>query len=90
MDGPAPAELLPLRYRTILDGIADLEARGLRRDAIGIRVDATRAYSGAWDAKALRTLDRLIRDIRRLEDRQAPGSPPRAGLMLNGRSTSAP
>lgn len=90
MDGPAPAELLPFRYRTILDGIADLEARGRRRDAIRIRAQATRAYSRAWDARALRTLDGLIREIDRLAERQAPGSPPRAGLMFNGRPSTAP
>lgn len=90
MDGPAPAELLPYRYRTILDGIADLEARGRRREAIRIRAAATRAYSGAWDARALRTLDGLIREIDRLAGRDVSGATPGPGLTLSGRPTTTP
>jgi hypothetical protein len=44
------AEVLPGLYRAVLDAVADLEARGHRHDAATIRMDATRAYSGAWNA----------------------------------------
>ena len=50
------AEILPGLYRTVLDAVADLELRGLRRDAAKIRSDATQAYSGAWNAAAARRL----------------------------------
>jgi hypothetical protein len=50
------AEVLPGLYRAVLDAVADLELRGLRRDAASIRRDATRAYSGAWNAAAARRL----------------------------------
>ena len=50
------AEVLPGLYRAVLDAVADLELRGLRRDAAAIRADATRAYSGAWNAAAARRL----------------------------------
>jgi len=90
VDDQAPAEVLPYRYRTILDGIAALEGLGRRRDALRIRAAATRAYSRAWDARALRTLDGLIREIERLAERSDSGAPPRAGLMFNGRPTTAP
>ena len=44
------AEVLPALYRAVLDAVADLELRGHRVDAAAIRTDATRAYSGAWNA----------------------------------------
>ena len=46
------AEVLPGLYRAVLDAVADLELRGLRRDAAALRADATRAYSGSWNAAA--------------------------------------
>jgi hypothetical protein len=55
---PAPveqqpvAEVLPGLYRAVLDAVADLELRGYREDGSAIRADATRAYSGAWNAAA--------------------------------------
>lgn len=54
------AEVLPGLYRAVLDAVADLELRGLRGDAAGIRADATRAYSGAWNQAAARRL-RILR-----------------------------
>jgi hypothetical protein len=50
------AEVLPGLYRAVLDAVADLELRGHRRDAATIRADATRAYSGAWNAAAAHRL----------------------------------
>ena len=52
MDQQPIAEVLPGLYRAVLDAVADLELRGLRREAAGIRADATRAYSGAWNPAA--------------------------------------
>ena len=43
------AEVLPGLSRAVLDAVADLELRGLRRDAAALRADATRAYSGSWN-----------------------------------------
>ncbi|HXU86497.1 MAG TPA: hypothetical protein VN773_11910 [Verrucomicrobiae bacterium] len=54
------AEDLPEIYRAILDRVADLERIGARLDAGRIRVDATRAYSDAWDESARRQLLGLL------------------------------
>ena len=49
------AEVLPGLYRAVLDAVADLELRGLRPDAAKLRLEATRAYSGAWNPAAVST-----------------------------------
>jgi hypothetical protein len=60
MDSPvSPTESLPALYRAILDIVADLEHRGLRRDAIRIRADATAVYSTAWDERGQRRLHQV-------------------------------
>jgi len=69
------AETLPVLYRAVLDAVADLEARGLRREAATIRADATEAYSGPWTPGATRRLSNL-RD--------------RAGKVLHGRKGQPP
>jgi hypothetical protein len=53
------AETLPVLYRAVLDAVAELEARGLRREAATIRADATEAYSGPWNPGATRRLSTL-------------------------------
>jgi hypothetical protein len=53
------AEVLPVLYRSVLDAVGRLEARGLRREAATIRADATEAYSGAWNPAAARRLTSL-------------------------------
>lgn len=53
------AEVLPVLYRSVLDAVGRLEARGLRREAATIRADATEAYSGAWNPGAARRLTSL-------------------------------
>jgi hypothetical protein len=53
------AEVLPVLYRSVLDAVGRLEARGLRREAATIRADATEAYSGAWNPAAMRRLTSL-------------------------------
>ena len=53
------AETLPVLYRAVLDAVAELEARGLRREAATIRADATEAYSGPWNPGASRRMSNL-------------------------------
>jgi hypothetical protein len=61
METNAPAEELPGLYRAILDRVAELEAAGERAEAARVRSAATRAYSRAWDTKARRELETLLR-----------------------------
>ena len=60
------AEELPALYRAILDGVAQLEMRGQRREALLVRAEATRVYSSAWDELARRRLASLCRRIQRV------------------------
>lgn len=55
------AEELPAIYRAVLDRVAELEAAGDRALARSIRRDATRIYSRAWDDRARRRLENLLR-----------------------------
>jgi hypothetical protein len=61
MDPISRAEDLPALYRAILDRVAELEASGNRREAARVRSDATTAYSRAWDDRARRELESLLR-----------------------------
>ncbi len=61
METNAPAEELPGLYRAILDRVAELEAAGDRAEAARVRTAATRAYSRAWDDRARRELEGLVR-----------------------------
>ena len=57
---PEPlSETLPLLYRAVLDAIGELESLGFRREAAQVRIEATRAYSGAWNPAAARRLQSL-------------------------------
>jgi hypothetical protein len=62
----SPAEDLPALYRAILDGIAQLERIGHRREASLLRAEATAAYSTSWDESSLRRLDYIRRRIERI------------------------
>jgi hypothetical protein len=53
------AEIMPVLYRSVLDSVADLEARNDRREAASIRAEATRVYSRAWNVDAARRLRAL-------------------------------
>ncbi|HEU4671554.1 MAG TPA: hypothetical protein VFS32_01515 [Candidatus Limnocylindrales bacterium] len=73
MESPVPStESLPALYRAILDLVADLEHRGLRRDAIRIRAEATEVYSTSWDDRGHRRLhqvhERAWRIVREHDD----------------------
>jgi hypothetical protein len=61
MESSSPSEELPALYRAILDRVADLEASGERLEAARLRTEATAAYSRAWDERARRRLESLLR-----------------------------
>ena len=60
------AEELPALYRVILDGVAQLEQLGVRREAALVRAEATRIYSGSWDPRGRRRLLSLTRRVERV------------------------
>ena len=61
METNSPAEELPALYRAILDRVAELEEAGQRARAARLRSDATAAYSRAWDERARRRMETLLR-----------------------------
>jgi hypothetical protein len=61
MDPKTAAEELPELYRALLDRIAQIDAAGHRSLGYRIRVEATRIYSHAWDDRARRGLEDLLR-----------------------------
>ncbi len=65
IESPSPAEEFPGLYRTILDGVAELERVGERREAMLVRASATAIYSRSWDAPNRRRLEALSRRIAR-------------------------
>jgi hypothetical protein len=79
MEPKSPAEELPALYRAILDRVAVLEAVGERAQATKLRTDATDAYSRAWDERARRRLEALLRrserDAPTERQRHRPGRP---------------
>ena len=77
METNSPAEELPGLYRAILDRVAELEAAGDRAEAARVRTAATRSYSRAWDVRARRELETLLRNAAR----------PTAAERLLGRGT---
>ena len=65
VDNLSPAEDLPALYRAVLDGVAQLERAGERREAARIRADAVRAYSRSWDANGRKRLESILRRTER-------------------------
>jgi hypothetical protein len=65
MESNSPSEELPALYRAILDRVAAMEASGERVEAAQLRSDATEAYSRAWDERARRRLETLLRQATR-------------------------
>jgi hypothetical protein len=61
MDQNSAAEILPALYRSVLDRVAEISAGGDRPLANDVRTEATRIYSRAWDARARRELEALLR-----------------------------
>lgn len=81
MDPKSAAEELPSLYRALLDRIAQIDAAGQRSAAYRIRVQATRIYSRAWDDRARRGLEELLRQAEPAETLQRDpvrGSPRRS------------
>jgi len=65
MEPNSRAEDLPTLYRAILDRVALLESAGDRSEARRVRQHATAAYSRAWDERARRELESLLRRAER-------------------------
>ena len=61
MEPNSAAEELPALYRAILDRVAQLESGGERVEAARVRASATKIYSRAWDDRARRGLEELLR-----------------------------
>ena len=61
MEINSPSEELPALYRAILDRVAVMETEGDRAGAARLRSHATDAYSRAWDERARRRLETLLR-----------------------------
>jgi hypothetical protein len=65
MEPNSRAEDLPTLYRAILDRVTFLESAGERSEAGRVRRLATTAYSRAWDDRARRELETLLRRAER-------------------------
>jgi hypothetical protein len=61
MEPNSAAEDLPALYRAVLDRVAQLEVAGKRELAVCVRAEAIRIYSRAWDDRARRELEGLLR-----------------------------
>lgn len=73
MDEPTVAQILPERYREVLERVARLEGLGHRREAAILRHDAVRVYSRSWDDRAIRSMESLrARAERVLEGGERP------------------
>jgi hypothetical protein len=67
MDAPTLDERLPALYRRILDAVSELEARGLRAEALHARRRAARDYQ-TWDERSERRLLGLLAHLRQRLD----------------------
>jgi hypothetical protein len=83
MDPKTAAEELPELYRALLDRIAQIDAAGHRSVGYRIRAEATRIYSRAWDDRARRGLEDLLRQ-------SAEKSPARRQPLRGSNRRSAP
>jgi hypothetical protein len=61
MEPNSAAEVLPDLYRAVLDRVAEIAASGRRPLANDVRAEAIRIYSRAWDERARRQLEALLR-----------------------------
>jgi len=84
METNSAAEVLPSLYRAVLDRVAEIAASGERSLANDVRSEATRIYSRAWDDRARRELEGLLRR----HSVQTEGAPV-AGRGLRRRSVRA-
>lgn len=65
MENLSPAEDLPPLYRAVLDGVAELERLGDRREAARVRSEAIRVYSRSWDTKSRQRLEMILKRAER-------------------------
>lgn len=87
MDNPSPpAEEFPALYRSILDGVLELERAALRREAALVRAEATSLYSGSWDERGRRRLLGLQRRIDRVLEGHDRPRQARTGRLVLRRS----
>jgi hypothetical protein len=61
MEPKSAAEELPALYRAVLDRVGQIAASGQRDTANRVRAEATKIYSRAWDDRARRSLEGLLR-----------------------------
>jgi len=61
MEPNSAAEDLPALYRAVLDRVAEIASTGRRPLANDVRAQAIRIYSRAWDERARRELESLLR-----------------------------
>jgi len=61
MEPNSAAEELPALYRAVLDRVAEIASSGRRPLANDVRAEAIRIYSRAWDQRARRELEALLR-----------------------------
>lgn len=54
------ADVLPCRYRDVLDALDAVERSGARAQARRWRAEAILRYSRTWDAATLRWMDELL------------------------------
>lgn len=90
MDPSSPAEELPALYRAILDRVASLEAAGDRAEALRVRSAASKAYSRAWDDRARRQLEALLRRAERPTTAERPRGRPGRSVRPPTRAAAAP
>jgi len=83
-----PAAEFPALYRSILDGVLELERGSLRREAALVRAEATAIYSGSWDERGRRRLLALLRRIDRVTDGRDRPRHARSGWLVLRRSLS--
>ena len=90
MESNSPSEELPALYRAILDRVADLEAAGDRVGAALMRSEATAAYSRAWDERARKRLESLLRHATRPSAEERRHGRPTRGVTRPPRTAVAP